>query len=105
MANTIVVSIRSYRSISRFLIGCYLGYNNTNREECTQVDRPISFYDESLKKQIEASFYRMASQFMSVSYTALRVCPIRSWRMHRLHAQVLLVQKPLSEMALDGART
>jgi len=34
----------------------------------------ISFYDESLKKQIEGSSYRMAGQSMSVPYhTALRV--------------------------------
>jgi hypothetical protein len=79
-------------------------YNNTNREECTHVDRPGPFYDESLKKQIEGCFVsdgkevHVSSEYgaKSASYGDLGACIDHN-------AQVLLVQKLLSELARDAA--
>ena len=63
----------------------------------------ISFYDESLKKQIEGSFVsdgkkiHVSSEYgtMSAPYGDLGACIDRN-------AQVLLVQKLLSELAHDA---
>jgi hypothetical protein len=78
-------------------------YNNTNREERAHMatDR-VSFYDESLKKQIEGSFISDGKKIhvfsvygsKSVPYNDLGACIDHN-------SQVLLVQKLLSEMARD----
>jgi hypothetical protein len=80
-----------------------LGYNNTNRERSAHMTNDqISFYDESLKKQIEGSF-RSDGNYIHVysvygtksfPYSDLGACT-------DYDAQVSFVRKVLAELARD----
>src|SRR5215471_5205176 len=91
-------------------------YNNTNREERTtmatdplhqagqrsQATDQVSFYDESLKKQIEGTFVSDGRDIHVSSEYGTKIISYSDLGANiDYNSQVLLVQKVLSEMARD----
>jgi hypothetical protein len=65
----------------------------------------ISFYDESLKKQIEGSFISDGKSIHVSSVYGIKSAPYNDLGASIDHnAQVLLAQKLLSELARDAAK-
>jgi hypothetical protein len=75
---------------------------HTNREECTHATDRVSFYDESLKKQVEGSYVSDGKSIHVSSAYGAKSVPYTDLGASIDHnAQVLLVQKLLSELARD----
>jgi hypothetical protein len=78
-------------------------YNNTNRERSAHMSHDqVSFYDETLKKQIEGSFTSDGKAIHVFSAYGNKSVPYNDLgAIIDYDAQVLLVQKLLSELARD----
>src|SRR5262252_7337724 len=78
-------------------------YNNTNRERSAHMSHDqVSFYDETLKKQIEGSFTSDGKAIHVFSAYGNKSVPYNDLgAIIDYDAQVLLVRKLLSELARD----
>jgi hypothetical protein len=92
-------------AISRFDKAAEIGYNNTNREECTHGDRPDLFLRRISKETVEGSYVSDGKAIHVSSVYGVKSAPYGDLGACIDHnAQILLAQKLLSELARDAAK-
>jgi hypothetical protein len=80
-------------------------YKNTNERSTQMATDQISFYDQSLKKQIEGSYVSDGKAIHVSSVYGVKSAPYNDLgACIDYNAQVLLAQKLLSELARDAAK-